>query len=138
MFEAVSETGVKLLFWDDFVARGYAKQYDRLVHRQLNTSQRSEKVDRFNKFVTIVEGKKYRINPMKILGRKKHGRKSLKDQGGFFCSELVAAAYIYMQLLPVKKAANAYWPKHFAESCSLPLINASLGPEKLIDFGIID
>lgn len=136
LFEVMRETGVKLLFWDDFVAKGYAKLYSRLVHRRLITSRRNEKVDAFNKFINLVEGKKYRLNPMKIMGRKKHGRKSLKDQKGFFCSELIAAAYIYMGLLPKVQAANTYMPKHFEASQNLPLIDASLGPEKLIDFGI--
>ena len=59
---------------------------------------------------------------------------SLQERG-FFCSELVACAYKFMNLLPKKKASSKYWPGTFSKEKKLPLIGKNkLGEQYMIDF----
>lgn len=56
----------------------------------------------------------------------------------FFCSELVAAAYKRLALLPEDRSSTQYWPGSFSQESNvdwLPLQNgASLSQEYLITF----
>ena len=54
---------------------------------------------------------------------------------GFFCSQLVAAAYLNMGILSYEKATANYLPGKFAQTNALPFINGfNLGPEFITDF----
>ena len=52
----------------------------------------------------------------------------------FFCSQLVAAAYKFLGLLPKEKSTTQYWPVDFSQSQDLGMIEGSLGSEYLINF----
>lgn len=61
---------------------------------------------------------------------------SLQERG-FFCSELVACAYKFMNLLPKKKASSKYWPGSFSKEKKLSLLGKSkLGEQYMIDFSL--
>lgn len=49
-----------------------------------------------------------------------------------FCSELVAAAYQRMGLLPSEPPSNEYIPADFASEAGLNLLQGALGPERAI------
>ncbi len=53
-----------------------------------------------------------------------------EDLSTIFCSEMVAAAWQRMGLLPMEPASNSYAPKDFTEDVELPFLKgARLGPE---------
>lgn len=53
----------------------------------------------------------------------------------FFCSELVAAAYKRLGLLPKNVSSTQYWPGSFSYEHEMTLEGgATLGQEYLIDF----
>ena len=61
--------------------------------------------------------------------------KKIEEQEGFFCSELVAALYKKLQLLPEHVSACAYWPGRFSMNKKLELRDgAYFGPELAIEF----
>ncbi len=82
-------------------------------------------------------GMEYRFNPLKMIQNETPAKtvEKLASREGFFCSELVANAYIYMGLLPGKPAASHYLPVHFSTDTELDWQNDSkMGQEYLIDF----
>ena len=86
-------------------------------------------------FFDKVEGKPYELTTKKILF--KEGCEDYEDRSGFFCSELVAAAYEECGLLNVEKDnVNRFWPVAFSPSGYFERsLNSSyeLGPVILID-----
>ena len=58
-----------------------------------------------------------------------------KNSKGFFCSQLVAAAYLNMGILDYDRCSLKYFPGSFSHSANLPLKSEfSLGPEIIVDF----
>jgi hypothetical protein len=55
---------------------------------------------------------------------------------GYFCSELVAAFYKRLGLLPESVSASKYWPGSFSQKSKLCLLNGALGPEMIVDFNL--
>lgn len=85
----------------------------------------------------MVIGNKYTLNPIKLIKQNSdiYDDYSNLENRGFFCSELVACAYKFLNLLPKKKAATKYWPGSFSKEKKLPFIgNRKLGEQYLIDF----
>jgi hypothetical protein len=63
------------------------------------------------------------------------GKNRTDDLSSFFCSELVAAAYQRMGLLPASPPANEYTPHDFSSERKQPLpllLGATWGPEILV------
>ncbi|CDW80338.1 UNKNOWN [Stylonychia lemnae] len=58
-------------------------------------------------------GKKYRLNAIDLLKSEQNGEE--QEQEGFFCSELVAAAYQSLGLLPKSKLPSTFWPSTLAD-----------------------
>ena len=81
-------------------------------------------------------GRKFCLNPVSYM----HALLSIpqrEDMSTSFCSQLVAGAYKRMGLLPEKRAASNYLPRHFsaASKKKLPLQGgARLGPERELIF----
>jgi hypothetical protein len=67
--------------------------------------------DRLHSFVENTVGMSYRLTPGSLMKRKKKTEGEKKK--GYFCSELVAAAYQAMGLLPEEPQAQLYWPGTF-------------------------
>ena len=67
-------------------------------------------VDKLHTFVEATVGMHYRLTPSSLLRNNKAKEKKKK---GYFCSELVAAAYQATGLLPEEPQAQLYWPGTF-------------------------
>lgn len=85
-------------------------------------------------FVGNVIGKTYKFDIKKIVSNRIKTREGIPDN--YFCSELVAAAYINMGLLSEKIPAYKYWPGNFEHKRKLNLIEAILSHEILIDVNL--
>ena len=85
-------------------------------------------------------GNKYNLNPLKLLRKTSEiydEKLSNFENRDFFCSELVACAYKFLNLLPKKKAATKYWPSSFSKENKLNLFGkCKLGEQYLIDFSL--
>lgn len=58
-----------------------------------------------------------------------------KKYDSFFCSQLVAAAYKHVGILPKELSTTQYWPVTFSQKQNLQLTGgAKLGIEMLINF----
>lgn len=97
--------------------------YIRVVYRKLyidRTNELIEKIEKFvkvkvfcngaNRFKTAI-GKKYALNAKKLMQRKSTsiGVETPEDRT-FFCSELIAACYKRMGLLPDQISSSRYLP----------------------------
>mmetsp|Transcript_29375 Transcript_29375/g.29105 ORF Transcript_29375/g.29105 Transcript_29375/m.29105 type:complete len:125 (-) Transcript_29375:3-377(-) len=119
--------------WDDFKYYQFHKLYNRLVYRQLHTERSNEMLMEIENFIKAVKGMKYNISPRKLIRNKEDNSK----KQGFFCSELVAAAYKSIGLLPEKPPASKYWPGDFSEKKKIQLLKgARCGEELIIDFDL--
>ena len=79
---------------------------------------------KFIEFVDKVEGKPYSLTPKKLIVN--DAMEDSSEKAGYFCSELVAAAYRDVGLLPDDKlSANMFWPSSFMPS---GLFERSLAP----------
>ncbi len=79
-------------------------------------------------------GMKYGISLMELLNLS-GGSPSKADSAEYFCSQLVASAFMAMRLLPETAVASKYFPGSFSADRKLQLENgAALGQEYLIDF----
>jgi len=79
----------------------------------------------------------YYFNPLKMLQNETPAKSvtKLEAKEGFFCSELLANAYIYIGILPENPPASHYLPVDFSTDKMLNWQNdATLGPEYLINF----
>ncbi len=82
-------------------------------------------------------GKRYNISPLRLLQKysSTNSVEHLDSSKTFFCSELVAAAYKSMGLLPSDICCAQYWPGSFSTDQALNLLHgAVLGREKLLEF----
>jgi len=58
----------------------------------------SEWLKKLEEFIRVHKGKRYRLNPLDLFKSSKSSEQQVDE--GFFCSELVAAAYQSLGLLP--------------------------------------
>ena len=63
----------------------------------------------------------------------KESKKKKPQSKGYFCSELIAAAYKHVKLIDKKLASSQYWPGTFSSEKNLKLLNgASLHRERSV------
>jgi len=81
-------------------------------------------------------GKKYGLNASKLLNRtEKEIEVEISEDKTYFCSELIAACYKRIDVLPNNVSASQYLPSTFGVGKKLALKEgAKLGDELLIDF----
>jgi len=88
----------------------------------------------------MVIGNKYKLNPLKLMRRTSDTNEDTLfnlQKREFFCSELVACAYKFLNLLPLKKASTKYWPGSFSSEKKLKLFcKGKLEEQYLIDFSL--
>ena len=70
LFEATGVEGVSIVFWDDFRFYQWEKLYTRLVYRRLEFDRSEDALERLEKFIRTVNGKKYRISASKLMSNK--------------------------------------------------------------------
>ena len=89
----------------------------------------------------MVIGNAYNLNPFKLLRRTSdvYDEEPINlETRTFFCSELVACAYKFLNLLPKRKASTKYWPGSFSKEKKLGLFGkCRLCEQYLIDFSLI-
>jgi len=106
-----------------------------VVVRQLKNVRRTDSfLTALDSFVSDVDGLPYAITLGKLLRREPGA-----STENFFCSELVAAAYMRVGLLDgERQSATAFYPSDFNEHNSARLLKlqhgAALGPELRVDF----
>ncbi len=82
-------------------------------------------------------GKKYKLSPLRMLQKysTEDSVASIKGDKSYFCSELVAAIYKLLGILPKEITSANYWPGSFSTETKLNLgSGATLGDEYLIEF----
>jgi len=131
LLESTSQTGVQVLLWEDFMRYQWHLLYTRLVYRKLNIERTDQFLEKTAEFIQEVSGKKYRL--AKAIFKKSKGLDPGSEEG-YFCSELVAAAYKKLKLIEEKVHPSRVWPGNFSTEKPVELIGCSLGPEVLIDF----
>lgn len=115
--EATSDLGVTFSSVDDLRLEGWRRDYSKVVYRKL-TCERSEAFEK-----TIVKclrewvGCPYELSVAKLMRNKSIAA----CRTDFFCSQLVAAFYKRLNLLPQDSSACIYWPSSFAAQRKLPL-----------------
>jgi len=138
LLEATGKDGVGLCRWKTFMRNDWHLLYSKLVYRHLEVERTEEFISEVEKFVKNVVGKKYKISASKLFKKKSAlvDAASEADQlNTFFCSELVAACYKKLRLLPQELSCATYWPGNFSCEKKLPLLkDTKLSQEQLIDF----
>lgn len=134
LLEATDKDGVACLEWDYFVKMNWHLMYLGLVYRSLETVRTDDMIKNLENFVMKVDGKKFGIGPGKFIGKQNEVEPG--EENTFFCSELVASAYKAMGVFPSDLKSSTIWPADFMDAKKLPLVNATLGPEMMIDFDL--
>lgn len=160
VYETLSKDGSKLRHWKDFIRYYWNLLYEKIVYRRLNLhieegselllTDREEKgslIDdterKIIEYIQTTEKMPYRLTCTDIFckggpGQKEKNREWNKMKG-YYCSSLVAGAYIHSGILcSSNKSATKYLPEHFSEKLSPRKLvfnpNFSLGPEIILDF----
>ena len=148
VYEAQSKDGVKLRPWREFIMYKWDLLYEKMVFRKLildkliieNKNEFYEELNKnVNEFIESTKGKQYSLKEIQICchGKmKEHQRQNKWDkQHGFFCSQLVAAAYHKCGLISDDINAGHYLPGTFSRYSDMKLEKGcSLSPEYIIDF----
>jgi hypothetical protein len=132
ILEATDLEGVSIVLWEDFMRFRWHLLYSRIEFRHLELERSDEVLQDLELFIKDVKDKDFRISSVKLCGNKKQDPGKEKH---FFCSELVAAAYRRLHLLPEEVASSKYWPGDFAKPLELAL--GTLGRPQLIDFMLV-
>ena len=134
LLEATEKDGVSCLEWEYFMKMDWHLMYTKIVYMSLETIRSDVMIRNLEKFVRKVDGKKFGINPKKLIGKSSDTEPGTEET--FFCSELVASAYKAMGLLPPTLKSSSIWPADFINEKKLPLINSRFGQEMLLDFDL--
>ena len=115
--------------WKNFINTGMYKQYERIVFRHLRCKRVPTTMALLDDYVRKNIGKKYGFNIWNLFKQKIPANEDKK----YFCSELVASAYMAMGILPNNISANSYLPVSFSADQQLNWKGgATLGQEYLI------
>jgi hypothetical protein len=100
----------------------------------------NELQEKCDSFLKETEKKKYELSCCALCCARKREYEKNNDWSkskGFFCSQLVAAAYLKFNIIKYTKGTGYYLPGSFANDKTMELNleeNFSLGPEIIIDF----
>lgn len=122
LFDATGD-GICLHTFKKFARKRWYEPYQYVCRRALKWKNTDGKdiempkiyIDKLHKFVEKTVGMHYRLTPGALMNHTSKSR--LRKKKGYFCSELVAAAYQHMNILPMEPQAQKYWPGTF--QCSL-------------------
>jgi len=108
---------------------GMYKEYERIVYRHLRCKRIPSTIHKLLEYVNRTVGKQYGFSVWNFFNSARTGNKQ------YFCSELVASAYMAMGLLPAEPNAHSYLPASFSGDQQLNWKDdATLGQEYLISF----
>jgi hypothetical protein len=156
--------GCKLREWNDFVRYSWHVLYEKMVFRKLIFKRDDDKKDEFikkfdknlNEFIDVsnfiitqsTKGKPYRLTCNKLCCSKARTYEVSNNWGeckGFYCSQLVSAGLMKLNVIGVTKGAGQYLPGNknvlilgaFAEESDLGVTeDYEYGPEVIIDFSL--
>lgn len=124
-------------YWSLFCQQGWHKDFSAIVYRHLYFKRTEEFEKNLSEFAYNVKGRKYKFSLMKCLMSKYWTNTNKEEDNSnreFFCSELVASAYITLGLLSNQISPSQYFPVHFSKEKQLDFVNSAyLGNEYLID-----
>ena len=131
LYECLGAGGVQLNDIDYFLDNDWDKMYQQIAIRKLHCDRTPDFITKFRKFCSKLLGSPYKISAEKLLRKKS----ILEEKEGYFCSELIAAVYKHVGLLPDELSSCQYWPSSFSSNHELLLVNgAYLGEEMKIIF----
>jgi hypothetical protein len=113
VLEAVSDFGVILCNWKDFLEKNYCQSYKKVVYRELLYNRDMPFVTKTHEFVCGVMGKPYKFNHSKRILSLSLMQLSPMDYPSFFSSELAAAYYKFLGLLSPTFSASLALPSNF-------------------------
>lgn len=159
VYETLAKDGAKLRHWKDFTRFYWNLLYERIVFRKLiiknnninnldNTINYTEEetLDEIEKkfldFIKKTEKMPYRITFNKLFCYGKPRHYELKYEWnkakGFYCSSLLAAAFMHAGIMKIDHCAGKYRPGYFASDKTKQYLslndNYDLGAELMIDF----
>ena len=148
LYDASKKSKCRHHYWGAFMASMNYVQFKKIVYRRLNIEEKNWKKKweiqrRIEKgtedFIEETKDKKYYLSLCNILCRGKPKNYEMKNEWekceGYSCSSLVAAYYIKLGIIKLKKTIHSVLPGDFEENkkiCFKP--GFSLGPEKIIEF----
>jgi len=136
LFESLGKTGVAFYRWNDFMRYHWNLDYEQMLYRKLNCVRPREMIEKLEKFVLTILGKKHTMSICKLC-KCTNVKENPEKKKGYFCSELVASVYKQMGVLADTKLSSRFYPGTFESinDGNLEFTNdANLGPEILIDF----
>lgn len=149
VYETLSKEGCRLRNWKDFIRYSWNLLYEKISFRRLHVPKNIEGTLHENieqkilEFIHSTEKMPYKINCSGILcsnstPSKFELEKDWAKMPGYFCSSLIAAAYVNAGIISQNKMRiDNYMPDSFASKYSSKLSfeqGFSLSPEIIIDF----
>lgn len=132
VFEANQMHGVAIYDWKQYIT--YFNLYEQVTLRKLHYIRKPEAQNTLLQFVKKQLGKKYQLSAIKLLQfESDFNWETVKEDRGYFCSELIAKALKSIGLLDEKKSSGRYWPVDFSEKSGVQLKKgAKLGSEQTV------
>jgi hypothetical protein len=119
--------------------RAYAVEFCKyMAIRRLSGPRRRRFRTSMKEFTASVKGAKYNLGIRKLLTKQTF---EASAERGFFCSELVAAAWQETKVMNMEKAANQFWPTDFAEGGVVEkslMTGWTMEPTVLIDTRVLE
>lgn len=134
--------------WREFTQFLWNLLYDKMVYRELivnmEEQQKTKYIEELEEnceyFIKETQRKKYKLSCSAICCASKNDYEKNNEwdkSEGFFCSQLVAAAYLKFNILKYTKGTGNYLPGSFSHGQAIDLHlneNFALGPEIIIEF----
>lgn len=115
--------------WEEYLTDRHYLASSRVTYRHLEVEFTDSMLQNLQRFVKVVKGKRYHLSALKLLV------KSNDESDGYFCSQLVAAGYKSLGLIPNGTPSSSFWPGDFSSKKDLQLSHgAYLSEEQVIDF----
>lgn len=106
--------------------------------RRLKGPRRRHFKTSLKEFTASVRGAKYNLGILKLLKKQTFQESAEK---GFFCSELVAAAWQATRVIKTERAPNQFWPTDFADGGVIEkslMAGWTMEPTVLIDTRVLE
>jgi hypothetical protein len=113
IFEATGGSGVHLTRVSSYVPKHLGTYFDQIVIRHLNFERTEEHMSKLNDFLDRTEKCAYSFKPKNLMKQRKS--EVQLEERKFFCSELVAEAFMYCGIFKeTDEAASNFFPSNFS------------------------
>lgn len=117
IIEAISNLGVIYSLINQVRLDEWRHNYSKVVYRKLYCKRSAMFQETVENCIRKWAGCPYELSYEKLV----RNESIITDNENFFCSQLVAAFYKKLSLLPDTHSACVYWPSSFASNRKLPL-----------------